>query len=118
LAEDALNTLAVALVIAEQSGQPFRNAELLRLKGECFLQLDDQTDEEAESLFREGIEIAQRQHAKSLELRAATSLAHLWLTQGKRTEARNLLRPVYDWFTEGFDTEDLKDAKVLLEELA
>ncbi len=62
--------------------------------------------------------MAQRQEAKSLELRAATCLARLWQRQGKPAEARDLLQPVYDWFTEGFDTQDLKDAKALLEELS
>jgi predicted ATPase len=63
------------------------------------------------------IAIAQRQQAKSLELRAAMSLAHLWQQQGKRDEARELLAPVYDWFTEGFDTADLQEARALLDEL-
>ena len=72
---------------------------------------------EAEECFLKAIEIAQRQQAKSLELRAATSLARLWLQQGKRTEAHKLLSEVYNWFTEGFDTKDLQEAKALLEEL-
>ncbi len=62
--------------------------------------------------------MARRQEARSLELRVATSLAHLWQGQGKVAETREVLAPVYDWFTEGFDTRDLKDAKVLLDELA
>ncbi len=73
---------------------------------------------EAEASFRQALAVARRQEAKSWELRAATSLARLWQGQGKTAEARGLLAPVYDWFTEGFDTADLKDAKVLLEELA
>ncbi len=73
---------------------------------------------EAEACFQHAIAIAQEQEAKSWELRAATSLARLWQQQGKTAEARDLLAPVYDWFTEGFDTKDLKDAKALLEELA
>ena len=72
-------------------------------------------EEDAEDCFRQAIAIAQKQEAKSLELRAATSLAQLWQGQGKQAEARDLLAPVYDWFTEGFDTADLKDAKALLE---
>jgi predicted ATPase len=75
-------------------------------------------DAEAQQEFQRALEIARLQEARSFELRAATSLARLWQTQGKRAEARDLLQPVYDWFTEGFDTRDLKDAKVLLEELA
>ena len=71
-----------------------------------------------EACFQNSIEIARGQDAKFWELRAAVSLARLWRTQGKPSEARALLAPVYDWFTEGFDTQDLKDAKALLEELA
>ena len=73
---------------------------------------------EAETCFQHAIAVAQQQSAKSLELRASVSLARLWHQQGKTTEARDLLAPVYDWFTEGFDTADLKDAKALLEELS
>ncbi len=73
---------------------------------------------EAETYFEKAIEVAQRQQAKSWELRAATSLARLWQQQGKRAEARELLAPVYDWFTEGFDTADLKDAKAILDGLS
>jgi predicted ATPase len=68
--------------------------------------------------YRKAIEIAQRQSAKSLELRAVMSLSHLWQKQGKKVEARQLLQEIYGWFTEGFDTKDLKEAKTLLEELA
>jgi predicted ATPase len=71
----------------------------------------------AESSFRRAIETASKQGAKSWELRAATSMARLWRDQGKRTEARDLLAPIYGWFTEGFDTPDLKEAKALLDEL-
>ena len=73
--------------------------------------------EEAEALFGRSLEIASRQQAKTFELRAATSLARLWRSQGKQAETRGLLQPVYDWFTEGFGTQDLKDARALLEEL-
>jgi predicted ATPase len=73
---------------------------------------------EAEASFRRALGIARRQEAKSLELRAGTSLAQLWRDQGKRSAARDLLAPIYGWFTEGFDTADLKDAKALLDELA
>ncbi len=72
---------------------------------------------EAEACFLKAIEIAQRQQAKSLELRAATSLARLWQSQDKKSEAHQLLAETYNWFTEGFDTKDLKDAKALLDEL-
>ena len=79
--------------------------------------MDDNAVEEAEALFGQALEIARRQEAKTFELRAATSLARLWQRQGKRDAARDLLAPLYAWFTEGFDTRDLKDAKALLEEL-
>jgi len=72
---------------------------------------------EAEARFRRALDVARRQEAKSLELRAAMSLARLWQQQGKRAEAYDLLAPIYGWFTEGFDTADLQEAKVLLEEL-
>ena len=88
-----------------------------KFKGEAGLsQLQDIA--EAEQCFHKALEVARQQQAKSLELRAATSLACLWKSQEKQTEARNLLAPVYDWFTEGFDTQDLKDAKALLTELS
>jgi predicted ATPase len=73
---------------------------------------------EAEASLQRALEVARSQSAKSFELRAATSLARLWQRQGKRDEARDLLAPIYDWFTEGFGTPDLKDAKALLDELA
>ncbi len=75
-------------------------------------------EEEAEACFHKAIEIAQRQGAKSLELRAVMSLARLWQKQGKKEDARQMLAEIYGWFTEGFDTADLKEAKVLLEELS
>jgi predicted ATPase len=74
--------------------------------------------EEAETWLQRALDVARRQEAKSLELRAATSLARLWQRQGKRQEAHDLLAPVYHWFTEGFDTADLKDARALLDALA
>ncbi len=75
-------------------------------------------EQEAEECFHKAVEIARRQEAKSLELRAAMSLSRLWQQQGKQAEARELLAPVYGWFTEGFDTADLQEARTLLEELA
>src|SRR5205807_8136193 len=89
-----------------------------RLKGVLLLQQSLDNQAEAESCFHQAIVIAQNQQAKSFELRTATSLARLWQQHGKRQEAHDLLAPVYNWFTEGFDTLDLKDAKVLLNELA
>ena len=72
---------------------------------------------EAEACFQQALDVARRQEAKALELRAATSLARLWQHQGKRAAARELLTPIYGWFTEGFDTADLQEAKALLDEL-
>jgi predicted ATPase len=94
-----------------------RNVGLYRLKGELLLTRSSEHQAEAESCFRQALEIARRHGAKSLELRAAMSLGHLWQRQGKRTEAYDLLAPLYGWFTEGFDTADLQEAKALLEEL-
>jgi predicted ATPase len=96
------------------------DAELYRVKGEILLTQEGYREkaEEAQACFHKAIEIAQCQHAKSLELRAAISLARLWQHQGKATEAHQLLSSVYGWFTEGFDTKDLQEAKAVLDELA
>ena len=95
-----------------------RNAEWYRLKGELLLRRSAEHHAEAESCFCQAIEIARSQGAKSLELRAVMSLSRLWQRQGKRDQARELLAPIYGWFTEGFDTADLQDARALLDELA
>ena len=99
-------------------GKPWYDPELYRLKGELLLQQSSDNSTEAEVCFQYAMTIAQNQQAKSLELRAATSLARLWQQQGKRTEAHALLAPIYGWFTEGLDTADLQDAKALLDTLA
>jgi predicted ATPase len=93
-------------------------AELHRLRGELLLALPEPDQSEAEACFRQALAVASQQQAKFWELRAATSLARVWRDQGKRAEARDLLAPIYGWFTEGFDTADLKDAKALLDELS
>jgi predicted ATPase len=108
---------ALALVLHHQ-GERCWEPELHRIKGELLLTQSLGNAAKAESCFHQAISITQNQSAKSWELRAATSLAKLWHSQGKRDEARELLAPVYNWFTEGFDTADLKDAKVVLDELA
>ena len=92
--------------------------ELHRLKGVLLLSQSAKNEIEAEARFRKAIEVARNQSAKSFELRAATSLARLWQGQGKNSDARGLLVPVYEWFTEGFATADLKDAKTLLDQLS
>ena len=93
-------------------------AELHRLRGVLLLQHIAQDAQHAEACFHQALDVARHQQAKSLELRTAMSLSRLWQRQGKRTEAYELLAPVYGWFTEGFDTADLQEAKALLEELA
>ncbi len=91
---------------------------MYRLQGELLLQQSPDNATEAAACFRRAIDIAHHQQAKSWELRAGTSLARLWQGLGKKTEARDLLAPVYNWFTEGFDTADLKDAKALLDKVS
>jgi class 3 adenylate cyclase/predicted ATPase len=112
----ALAALRQGLETADATGEHFWDAELHRLTGTVLL-AENKLDEGQASL-QQAIRIAQAQQAKSLELRAATSLARLWGEEGRGAEARNLLAPVYGWFTEGFDTADLKDAKALLDQLA
>lgn len=116
LREEARQTLSLALAVADQTGQQYWTAELHRLAGELHLEVD-RDFARATACFEQALEIARTQKAKSLELRAAASLARLWRDQVKRAEARQLLAPIYDWFTEGFDTLDLIEAKALLEEL-
>ena len=99
------------------TGERNYEAEIYRLKGEPLLRQSSDNAVEAEACFHQAIDIARNQQAKSWELRAATSLARLWQHQDKRQDAYDLLAPVYGWFTEGFDTADLIDAKTLLDEL-
>ena len=116
--EAGLTALAEALTVVDKTGERWYEAEIHRLKGALLLQQNANNQAEAENCFHQAIVVAQNQQAKSWELRAATSLARLWQQQGKRQDAHDLLVSVYNWFTEGFDTADLKDAKALLEELA
>jgi predicted ATPase/class 3 adenylate cyclase len=109
--------LAEAIVGLDKTEERFYEAELYRLKGELCLQQTISDTAQAETCFQQAHAIARHQQAKSLELRAAMSLSRLWQQQGKRAEARALLAPIYGWFTEGFDTADLQDAKALLETL-
>jgi class 3 adenylate cyclase/predicted ATPase len=115
---EGLHLIGEALDHVAQTGVVYYEAELHRLDDELRLRLDTPEQQRAEASFRHALEIARRQQAKSWELRAATSLARLWAERGRRVEARDLLVPVYSWFTEGFDTADLKQAAVLLAELA
>jgi predicted ATPase len=116
--EDGLQALAEAHTLIEQHEERYWEAEVHRLRGVVLLRQPVSPQAEAEACFQQALEVARRQEAKSLELRAARNLARLWQQQGKRAEAHALLAPVYGWFTEGFDTADLQEAKVLLEELA
>jgi tetratricopeptide (TPR) repeat protein len=120
--EEGLRVVAEALTMIDHNGERRRESELYCLKGELLLlQVTGQQEVSspllatAEACFRQALAVACRQQAKSLELQAATSLARLWQSQGKRTEAYDLLAPIYGWFTEGFDTTDLQEARALLE---
>ena len=112
-----LSVLTEALTMVDKTAEGWWAAELHRLKGELLLRQASPT-EEVEACFRQALSVAQRQQAKSLELRAAMSLARLWQHQGKQAAAYELLAPIYGWFTEGFDTADLQEARALLEELS
>ena len=114
--DEAASLLDQALQIVERTGERWFEAELNRHKGRLLLRQG--YSETAEELFRKALTIAEEQEAKLWELRAAASLARLRRDQGRHDEARDLLAPVYGWFTEGFDTPDLKEAKALLDQLA
>jgi len=139
--EEGLSVVAEALTLVDKIGERMYEAELYRLKGELTLQREARgwrletsppssqasslkplvspaAEQEAEGCFHKAIDVARKQQAKALELRASTSLARLWQSQGKQYAARNTLSEIYDWFTEGFDTKDLQEAKALLEELS
>ena len=115
---DALRVVETALAIAAQSRQPYFDTELQRLKGEALLVTQPDGHAEVERIFRRALEVARAHEARLFELRAAVSLARLLGSQGRTSEARTELAPVYAWFTEGFDTRDLQDAKALLDDLA
>jgi predicted ATPase len=115
-AEKGLTVLAEAVAVVHKTGERIYEAELYRLKGELLLVRSAENHGEAEAYFQQALAVARRQQAKSWELRAAMSLGRLWQQQGKRAKARELLAPIYDWFTEGFDTADLQEARALLAE--
>src|SRR5262249_34054841 len=115
--EDGLQALAEAHTLVEQHEERYWEAEVCRLRGVLLLQQPGTPQAEAEAWLQRALDVARHQEAKSLELRAAMSLSRLWQQQGKRQEAHDLLAEVYAWFTEGFDTADLQDAKALLQEL-
>jgi predicted ATPase len=115
--EDGLQALAEAHTLVEQHEERWWEAEVYRLRGVLLLRHPGTPQAEAEVWLQRALDVARRQEAKSLELRAAMSLSRLWQQQGKQAEARALLGPIYDWFTEGFDTADLQEARALLQEL-
>lgn len=117
-AEEGLKALDEAVVMMDKGGEYLYEAWVFQLKGELLLQAEPNTEAKAEACFCRAIEIAQQQGAKSLELRAAMSLARLWQKQGQGEEARQMLTELYGWFSEGFDTVDLRQAKALLEQLS
>ena len=112
-----MTVLAEALALVAATEERWWEAEVYRLQGALLLQLPRPDVGQAEACFQQALDVARRQQAKALELRAALSLARLWQGQGKRAAARQLLAEIYSWFTEGFDTADLQEAKALLEAL-
>jgi predicted ATPase len=115
--DDARRCIGEALTTIETTGERWFEADVNRMAGEITL-LSGDGDTKAQTYFERALAIARAQQAKSWELRAAMSMARLWRDQGKQNEGRELLAPVYGWFTEGFDTLDLKEAKTLLDTLA
>ncbi len=115
--DEGLELMDELLRLSQRDDVHWWEAELHRVKGELLLMHTPDDPGNAEDCFKQAIEIARVQSAKSLELRAAVSLARLWQDQGNRGEACNLLAPVFEWFTEGFDTEDLKEARILLKQI-
>jgi predicted ATPase len=115
--EEGLRLLAEAMTVLEARGQGDLLAEAYRLQGALLLRQAVPDAAQAEACFQQALTVARRQQAKSWELRTATSLSCLWQRQGKRAAAYDLLAPIYGWFTEGFDTADLQEAKALLDEL-
>jgi len=115
---DAWRCIDEAILTVEKTKESLYEAEANRIAGEIALKMSEPDLAKAETYFERALSIARTQQAKSWELRATMSMARLWHDRGKRDEARELLAPVYGWFTEGFDTRDLKEAKALLGELA
>jgi len=115
--DDAWRCIDDAIAKIERSQEKWFEAEMHRIAGEIALKSLAPGPKMAEAYFDRALAVARRQQAKSWELRAAMSMARLWRDQGKRDEARDLLAPVYGWFTEGFDTLDLREAKALLDDL-
>jgi class 3 adenylate cyclase/predicted ATPase len=115
--QEGVESLAQALALVQQHGEHFWEAELHRLKGDLLLRQSTSQQAQAEACFKKAIDLARRQQAKSLELRATKGLARLWQQQGNRKQAYGILKTLYDWFQEGLDTADLRETKILLEAL-
>jgi predicted ATPase len=115
--DDAWRCIGEAMTAIETTKESWFQAEVHRVAGEIALKSPSPDAAKAEAYFKRALTVARAQQAKSWELRTAMSMARLWRDQGKRDEARDLLAPVYGWFSEGFDTLDLKEAKALLDEL-
>jgi predicted ATPase len=115
--DDAWRCVDDATNQVKSTKETWHDAEVHRVAGEIALKSPQHGAAKAEAYFERALAVARQQSAKSWELRAAMSMARLWRDQGKRLEARELLAPVYGWFTEGFDTRDLKEAKALIDEL-
>jgi predicted ATPase len=116
--DDAWRCIGEAMTLVEKTKENWCEAETHRVAGEIALMSPEPDGAKAEAYFKRALSVARAQEAKSWELRAATSMARLWRNQEKLQQARELLAPIYGWFTEGFDMLDLKEAKALLEELA
>jgi predicted ATPase len=116
--DDAWRCISEAIAASEASKETWCDADLHRVAGEIVLLSGDPDTANAETYFERALAVARKQRARSFELRAAKSLARLWKSQGKRVEAYELLAPIYNWFTEGFDSADLKEAKALLRDLS
>jgi predicted ATPase len=116
--EAGMGAVDEALVLVSKTGERWYEAELLRLRGEILLALSPDAQAEAQAVFDQALEIAREQKGKSWELKVATSLSRLWQRQGRQGEAEELLAPVYRWFTEGFETRDLRTAREVLDALA
>ena len=116
--DDAWRCIGEAMKMVEKAKEKWCEADIHRVAGEITLLSPELDAAKAEAYFERALAVARGQQAKSWELRAAMRMARLWRYQGKRDEAHDLLAPIYGWFTEGFDTLDLKEAKVLLDELA
>ena len=116
--EDARRSIHEAITTVERTKEGWCEAEAYRTAGEVMLLVPERDAAKAQAYFRHALRIARRQEAKTWELRAAMGMARLWRDQGKPQQARELLAPIYGWFTEGFDTRDLKEAKALLDALS